>query len=284
MKWAVFTVIIASAGCDIVVHIDKLPAAPDAATGCGPWSEPLRLAINDIEINDEAPAISPDGQVLVWQRLLSDTDIDLWYAVRNGNDFTAATELTIADTDDFETGAFWSPDGSQLYFTKGPEGGAKMVMAVGPGPIFGPPVATDIVASLGYVERPRLRSDGLELVYFAHPSADLFHATRPSPESRFWTETELDTISTSEVDRDPTLTGDGLTMYFVSEATNDQSVHVFSATRSRFEEPFDTATDLGDFTIAEPSGPDLSSDGTTMVFSGYPDDQDDLYVMTRACE
>ena len=52
----------------------------------------------------------------------------------------------------------------------------------------------------------------------------------------------------------------------------------------RLDEPFDAATDLGNFGVAQPSGPDISRDGMTMVFSGYPDNQSDIYIMTRHCE
>lgn len=292
MKWVVVTGIIASAGCDIVVHIHELPAADaaaepvDAAPACtfSEWSAPVRIAANDPGLADEEPALSPDGQLVVWQRRLSQTDIDLWYALRTGNDFVSPQEIPLVNTNGLETGPFWSPDGTRLYYTEGAEGLAKMVIPVDSGPVFRTPLQTDEFASLSYVERPRFRSDGLEIVYFAHPTADLFHATRTAPTSTIWTGSELPTVSSPAVDHDPTLTDDGLTMYFSSAATNDGSLHLFVATRPRLDEVFDGAIDLGNFTIAQPSGPDISRDGMTMVFSGYPDSQADIYIMTRHCE
>jgi hypothetical protein len=292
MKWAVVTGIVASAGCDIVVHIHELPAADapvapgDGVPACtfSEWSAPVRIAANDPGYSDEEPALSPDGQIVVWQRKLTESDVDLWYAVRTGNDFVAPQEILAANTGGLETGPFWSPDGTRLYYTEGAEGLAKMVIPVDSGPVFRTPLQTDEFASLSYVERPRLRRDGLEMVYFAHPTADLFHATRTAPTSTIWTGSELSTVSSPAVDHDPTLTDDGLTMYFSSGATNDGSLHLFVATRPQLDEAFDGATDLGNFTVAQPSGPDISRDGMTMVFSGYPDSQADIYIMTRHCE
>ena len=286
------TGIIASAGCDIVVHIRELDPV-DAAVAPGDvmptctfseWSAPVRIAANDPGLDDEEPALSPDGQIVVWQRKLIQSDVDLWYAVRTGNDFVSPQEILVANTNGLETGPFWSPDGTRLYYTQGAEGVAKAVTAVDAGPTFRNPMPTDELSSLPYVERPRFRDDGLEIVYFAHPTADLFHATRTQPTSTIWTASELSTVSSPAVDHDPTLTADGLTMYFSSAATNDGSLHLFAATRPRLDGPFDAATDLGNFGVAQPSGPDVSRDGMTMVFSGYPDNQSDIYIMTRHCE
>ena len=292
MRWAVVTGIIASAGCDIVVHIHELPPADagvvpgDVTPTCtfSNWSAPVRIAANDSGLSDEEPALSPDGQVIVWQRRYTQADVDLWYAVRTGNDFVSPQEIPLVNTNALETGPFWSPDGTRLYYTQGAEGVAKMVIPVDSGPVFRTPLQTDEFASLPYVERPRFRSDGLEIVYFAHPTADLFHATRTSVQSTIWTASELSTVSSPAVDHDPTLTADGLTMYFSSAATNDGSLHLFEATRPRLDAAFDEPTDLGNFGVDQPSGPDISSDGMTMVFSGYPDSQADIYIMTRHCE
>jgi Tol biopolymer transport system component len=290
MKWAVLAGIVASAGCDIVAHIHELApvdaAVADMTPTCtfSPWSEPVRIAANDSGLPDEEPALSPNGQILVWERKLTQTDIDLWYALRTGNDFVSPQEVPGADTNGLETGPFWSPDGTRLYYTQGAEGVAKAVMTVDSGPTFDDPVPTDELSSISYVERPRFRNDGLEIVYFAHPTADLFHATRTQPTSTIWTASELYTVSSPAVDHDPTLTADGLTMFFSSAATNDGSLHLFVATRTGLDAEFDSPNDLGTFGVDQPSGPDISSDGMTMVFSGYPDSQADIYIMTRHCE
>jgi Tol biopolymer transport system component len=292
MKWAVVTGIIASTGCDVVVHIHELAPAdaevapPDTMPPCrfSAWSEPVRIAANDPGLSDEEPALSPDGQIVVWQRKYTASDVDLWYAVRTGNDFVSPTDLLVANTDGLETGPFWSPDGTRLYYTQGAEGVVKAILPVDPGPTFRNPVQTDELASLPYVERPRFRTDGLEIVYFAHPTADLFHATRTAPSSNIWTPSELTTASSAAVDHDPTLTTDGLTMYFSSAATNDGSLHLFETTRPSVDAAFDEPGDLGNFGVDQPSGPDISRDGLTMVFSGYPDSQADIYIMTRHCE
>ena len=248
------------------------------------WSAPVRIAANHPGLSDEEPALSPSGQIVVWQRKLSQSDIDLWYAVRTGNDFVAPQEIPIVNTNGLETGPFWSPDGTRLYYTQGAEGVAKAVISVDSGPTFRNPMPTDELSSLPYVERPRYRSDGPRdrLLRASDGGSVPRHAHAAT--STIWTATELDTVSSPAVDHDPTLTGDGLTMYFSSAATNDGSLHLFTTTRPRPDEAFNLPIDLGDFSIDQPSGPDISRDGMTMVFSGYPDSQADIYIMTRHCE
>jgi Tol biopolymer transport system component len=276
-------------GCDWVFRVDEVlpPATPDGATTdstgpCtfGPWSTPARISANSAD-HDEDPAIHPDGSLIVFTRRTT-ADADLYVATRNGSngDFGGATKLPFSAQDTRETGAFWSPQGDRLYFKQADE---FFVVPYADG-AFGPTSPTTELDSLSYVERPRLASTELEIIYYRNTPTEIWHATRLSPQAP-WTEEKLDALASAGYDEGPTLASGDLTLYFQSDrsgTTGDR--HIYVASRPARDQPFGAPTDLGNFGVEAPAGPDISRDGLTMVFGGYPSAESDIFVMQRSCD
>jgi Tol biopolymer transport system component len=267
-------------GCDYVLRLDEVPAPPDArTTPCTPgeWSAPARVSANSTE-HDEDPALHPDGSIIVFTRSRGTADRDLYVATRSGLDFVDATLLPFSTTTEVQKGAFWSPQGDRLYFEHAND---FHVSAYVDG-VFATPVPTTEFDSLAFVQRPRLASDELELFYERGIPTDIWHATRLSP-SAPWNEQSLDDVSSSEADEGVSVTSDDLTIYFASRRAAGER-HIFTATREARTSAFGDVTDLGNFGIEAPVSPDISRDGLTMVFAGFPTAQSDIYVMHRPCE
>lgn len=295
--------VLACGGCQVafhVLHIDEpasdaaIDMAPDdgsgsgsgsgsACTTFGPWAPPIRVSSNDATLDDDNPALSPDGQMIVFERWPSGGGPpDLYYATRQGDDFINPRAMSSNDSASADSGPFWRPDGHALYFT---QGNSKMQVAVASG-LFGSYGVTHEFDSITtYFERPRFSSDGLEVVFYDGNPADIWHAIRPTTASTIWTASALPSLDSPEVDDGPSLSGDDLTIYYASRHTGTGNPrHLFEAHRTAKQGQFDVPVDLGNFGVADPFGPDISRDGKTLVFTGYPGSTADTYLTTRSCQ
>jgi Tol biopolymer transport system component len=244
------------------------------------------ISANDPNLGDRNAAISPDGQVLVFNRSMGPGNLDLFYARRSGDDFIDPVPMPFNTANDDGYPA-WSPDGSHLYYTY--EDGTNLHVRIVPvtGTTFGDPIDDPQFATFGYLRRPRFTQDGTDLFYFATQSgrndADIFHATRLTATSAIWAKTVVPELSTSMVDTTPTLASDDLTIYFTSTRFDGTSHHIYQSHRAGIGAAWEVPTDLGDFGLNGLFAPDISHDGTIMLVSGYLTATADIYELTRTC-
>lgn len=283
--------LLASTGCDVVWRIDELavPEASDATPGCtafAPWTFRGPISANDPNLGNKNPAISPDGQVLVFNRSMGLDNLDLFYARRSGDDFIDPVPMSFNSANDDGYPA-WSPDGSRLYYTY--DNGTNLHVRVLPvtGTTFGDPIDDPQFASFGLLRRPQFTQDGTELFYFAaqagHIDADIFRATRLSATSVIWAKTIVPELSTSAVDTTPTLASDDRTIYFTSTRFDGTSQHIYQSHRASFGADWEVPTDLGDFGLSSLVAPDISHDGTILLVSGNLRATAEIYELTRTC-
>lgn len=126
--------------------------------------------------------------------------------------------------------------------------------------------------SSGFEEyTPTVSRDGRTVVFASDRSGglggyDLWMATRPVGATSFDLPTHLDPISSSGDDMGPSLSEDGLTLYFESNGGGPRELYV--AQRATTSDRFLSATLVaGPFeTFLETGGPEISRDGLTLYF------------------
>src|SRR5689334_8399117 len=65
----------------------------DGSVGCGAWPPPTELTTVNTLGDDWDPAISPDGNVLVFSQKVTLSQQDLFVALRQGNQFGAPSPI-----------------------------------------------------------------------------------------------------------------------------------------------------------------------------------------------
>lgn len=127
-------------GTRIALAIDPMVGPPSAsihvmnADGSGLVNVSNPDGTRPDDLNDWGPLWSPDGGTVVFERERIDGSpvVELWAVAPDGS---SLRQLTDAQGEDQDRGATWSPDGSQLYFTRcascaGEGGGAQDVWAM----------------------------------------------------------------------------------------------------------------------------------------------------------
>jgi hypothetical protein len=162
--------------------------------------------------------------------------------------------------------------------------------------LFGTPQPVAGISALGEGEdAPSLSYDGRDF-YFSSNSGrgvlvnDLYVAHRDSKGSRFGTPVPLDSLNTDRIERDPTISSDGLTLYYLAGDVADNanfSGEIWTATRTSRDQPFGNPTLL----FAPPPGwgyyrPSVSSDGRSLYlqFEDLLRWSSDVYVARRESE
>ena len=110
----------------------------------------------------------------------------------------------------------------------------------------------------------------------------------PSVVPSFLPPVNLASVNTAAGDSAPTLSADGLTLYFHSNrAGGNGGADIWQATRSSLAEPFGTPTNIGDAVNsgANETAPALSNDGLSLFFASTRSGGNgisDVYMATRA--
>jgi Tol biopolymer transport system component len=152
------------------------------------------------------------------------------------------------------------------------------------------PMGINAVENDGY---PWPSSNGLELYFASYRpggvgGSDLWVATRPALTSPFGVPVDLATVSSTTNDREPSLSADGLTLYFTSEnrAGGPGSVDIWRATRAGLGSAFGSPVPVLELdTTSADRTPAISTSGLTICFGsdrpggagGY-----DLWCATRS--
>jgi len=112
---------------------------------------------------------------------------------------------------------------------------------------FGAPIALASLESAADDVCPRLTADELTIVFSrrnADNTYDIYQATRGKPTDPFGAPQVLGTVNSIYTDVWPTLTPDGLGIYFMSDRITTGTYHVWSATRAAIGDAFGTPTEV----------------------------------------
>lgn len=242
------------------------------------------LALSSPE-EDYGPALSADGLELIFHsnRPGGPGGYDMYRATRpdRASDFGAAELLANVNSPSHEENATLSHDGLTMYFTSTRSGSDTVFVATraARGEPFGAPAE---LPGLGAIVGPELSADGSEMFASRNDGGtyDLFRITDyASPAPTF---ERVDALTSETLDEFyPTLTGDGLTLYYEIGAMNIQRAH-----RAAIGEPF--VADGRDATFSsteDDTDPDISHDGRTFVLGSQrlAVTTFDLFIWQRDC-
>jgi len=246
------------------------------------WSAPVRLAALSSGGNDWGPALRSDGITLAFA---SDrgSDLDLYVSTYTGT-WSAPVAISSLDTPSVDLDPAWSSDGTLLYFASDRSGAQRLYQATFDGITFSAPTLVPGLSTLDALG-PAISPGDLELIYtdVASASSHLAYATRASVTAPWNDQGDILELLPSADDGFPTLTPDGLTMYF--ETNRDGQLHIFSTTRQTLSASWSSPSVVAETTSdGDESDPSISADGHRLFFgsdrsggSGL----DDLYEATR---
>jgi hypothetical protein len=214
-------------------------ARPDPAS-------PFAAAQNLTEVNsadyDWGPAISVDGLTLYFTSDRFGGIFDIWCALRPdlASAFEAAMELIEVNSAADDVDPAISADDLTLYFgsTRPLGAGAFDVwrsVRSGPSDAFGTPQNVAEANSADQDSDPAVSADGLTLFFASDrigTAFDLFSAERSDLASPFGELTELFAVNSAVGDLSPSISTDGLTLYFASERAGAGGYDLWSAVRS----------------------------------------------------
>lgn len=294
----------------VTLALGLVPGAAVAASGdYGTWSAPTRVesaAGTDPAFNgaflDGCPFISRDGKTffMASNRPGGLGGIDIWISTRaSANDpwgapANAGAPVNSSANDFCPT---MSRDGHRFFFVSNRAGGC------GGEDIYTTrlrPDGWDRVENLGCDGAGGPNSAGNEASPFPLPERDsgpslYFSSTRAgSPDlylsrshgGAFRPAEAISELNTGAADAHPNLRRDGLEIFFFSNRPGALGNDIYSATRTRTEDPWSTPVNLGPNvnSAASETRPSLSWDGTTLYFGSTRaggEGDSDHYVTTR---
>lgn len=140
---------------------------------------------------------------------------------------------------------------------------------------------------------PEISSNYLELYFFSDRAGgsggmDIYVSTRAMVTDPWGAATNVTALNSMGDDRQPSLSSDGLTMYFASDrAGGEGGSDIYVSTRATLMDAWSAPVNLGNVvnTVDTDSGPSVSDDGLSLYFQSNRAGtlgQTDLYVTTRA--
>ncbi len=254
------------------------------------WTEPVPVEeINTENLREWTPYLSFDGLSLYFAqgRGTSAHHLRLYEAKRATcfEPFGDAMEVLRAGDDVYDP---WvSPDKLRLYYIV--EEGTDFVLRVSErASILDPwPSGTGIseLNLLGKIHSVSLTADELIIVFSAtdipggQGGVDIWMASRTDTGEPFANVTNLSELNTSAGDGGPSISPDGLVIYFASGRNGPSQI--FVATRQYLEEPFGVPEHLPVFDYPDTGNtqPAVSSDGTELYFMRwYAVEKTDIWV------
>jgi Tol biopolymer transport system component len=169
-----------------------------------------------------------------------------------------------------------SPDGLTLYMASNRTGSWYIYAASRATPYgtFGTPVLLRALMSSATDAGPCVRRDELEIFFYSKRTGgtgdnDIWRATRSTRASSFSAPVNVKELNTTAKDSEPSVTGDGLAIYFTSERTGGKGgADIWTASRPSTSKPFGTAKPVTELnSAADERGPHISADGLAIVWS-----------------
>jgi hypothetical protein len=265
----------------------NLGDAHTSDAGLGPFAPPVLLPLPEGDGDDDDPALTADGTLLLFNSLRTGGQgrEDIWFAVRSGTDaaFRAPEPAVELNTPERETGIALAPNGLTVWFSSdrpGGSGGLDVYVARRDGTDAPWQAPTRVVelASAGDDLVSAVDGAGTTL-YLARREAqtadyDLFVAVRDAEDEPFATPARLAPFATEAQETDAFPFAEGSALVF----TRDQDLVEARASESGFE-GFDLLAELN--SDADDRDAWLSADGTRVVFSSNRSGSYRLYQSTR---
>jgi Tol biopolymer transport system component len=269
---------------------DGLPDGQTAICHTGTWGTPVLIA-STATISEEAdPSISPDELSLFFEsnRTPPSTARAIWMATRatKADAFGAPTRVVELDDamDDYDPSL--SSDGLQIWFGSLRSGTRQIYTATRAdttSPFSAPTLVTITGDAIAVRSSPRVTPDGLGL-YYAR-DLEVAFASRSSTTVDFAFVRELDEVNAPPTDGSPTITDDGLELFFDSYRNGPAAI--FTASRSDTSAMFSGLTQLTELPMVTngiaAGSPDISADGRTLYYWINVNPQLELYTVTRSC-
>ncbi len=237
---------------------------------------------------DWSPTISGDTLVLVFESNRSG-NADLYEAQRTttAEPFGAPRALDTLNTGAVEGAAHLLADGLSMYFSTDRLATGRQVFKASRGSIaadWDPPSEVSSLRGID-ISGPSVTADLQEMVYsYALPlEEDIGRAVLVGGE--YVDQGPFPELNSSSLDGWPTISADGLTIYYESTRTGDYEL--YSATRPTRSAPF-APPELMSFTSPSfnEADPEISKDGQFLVFTSDGPVQPgnfNLYMVTRPC-
>jgi Tol biopolymer transport system component len=252
----------------------------------GTWGTPEPIASTVTASEEAYPSISDDELTLYYSSNRSPSQARaLWFTKRGSKTQPFGIPERMVEIDDLtdDRDPAISSDGDTLYFSSKRTGmDAIFVASRAGGDTFtldGPVTfQNDIVAFPRYA--PDL--DANAAMVFAH-DLDVGIATRID-KATYSFDREFDELNAPQTDGSPSITADGLELFFESYRTGTAAI--FVATRSDTSMVFSNLTELTNL----PAGmlaagtPEISRDGATLYYFINTGTQLDLYSVRRSCD
>ena len=234
--------------------------------------------------DDWEPTISSDGQRLVFSSN-RDGALHLYMATKLGTGaFSTPAPIDPLTTAMTESGPAWFGN-ERLYFDRGTTT-IELHTSEYDGATFSP--ASPVAELVGEtVEAPAISSDEREM--FFSTNFELRRATRPTNSAAWTLAGAVTELRSGGGEAYPTLSRDGLVIYFESDRANAMG-DIYVASRPSIGAPFANVAPVTELNESGAnvgtSDPDLSADGRTMVLaSRRPGGTGswDIYVSERDC-
>jgi hypothetical protein len=249
--------------------------SPDAACTFGPFSTPAPLpaALQSTD-DDWAPTPTNGGREIYFFsfRAGGAGGSDVWRATQTGGTFGAPIRVAELDTAGNEGVTTLTDDALDIVFDR--DGDMFEATRASDSVPWGPATALAINSASADGD-PFLSADGLRLVFSSsrigpdQHGLDLFETTRTSRDAPFATPVELHELDTDGDDFSPTLSADGLEIFFASRRpTTASQADIYSARRPTLDQPFGTPAIVPELSSPRDDVlPRLSRDGTTIYLN-----------------
>jgi hypothetical protein len=220
------------------------------------WTEPVLVSeLNDGEGNTGSnPCLSSDGLTMYFNRYIPGLGLKcIVEAYRDtvSGSFTServVSELVDQNNPGHVRAPWISNDQLRLYYQDGPGGQPvviKMATRSDPRDTWTVAKTFDELSEDGKAAAPSLTADELIIVFHSDNkpgsagSYDLWMATRSNTNDPFSNIRALDEVNTTYADMHPSISSDGLTLYFASNRNDGHpGYNIYKATRSSRNDPF----------------------------------------------
>lgn len=188
------------------------------------WTEPVPLTEINSEYHDKAPFLSFDGLTLYFARENGYTTIYQAIRPEPSGLFTMVEQISTLNYPGHVSYPWVSPDNLRMYYYQ-TEGSARLLKFTERAAInepWQPGIDISELNILGGVANPSLTPDELTIVFTGldllggQDGYDIWMATRPDKNSPFSNVTNLTEVNSSAWDFHPSVSPDGLTLYFSS--------------------------------------------------------------------
>jgi len=230
------------------------------------------------------PSLSSDQLTIFFSQGTTPAEYDIYYATRPNkfSAFGSPIPIPSINSEQMEWASNISADGLALYFTRGYDwnGDIWVSKRASLSDPFGVPEEVTELNTSHIESGPAISADGLMMFFVStrlNGREDLFVATRSDVNSSFGAAIALDEINTLQDDAGPTITPDGLTLYYryrYGVGGTDSLQEIWAAERPDINSPFGTPYIVPELNtiISNSSGPDVTRDGTAIYFSSIRPD------------